>query len=137
MIIVKVPGRVPVIVLLLSVNTLTGCDPVHEVKLENKTNKSVEVVVGPLDDYLLNENTSIDTLTVAGKQYGITKLGSGQLFPIGHVTAHYDPRPDDLYFNYLEIRTAVDTAKFIGNTAIFSALHKEGDLDWRLIIRNE
>lgn len=94
--------------------------------------------MGPaFKDELFEEENHFDTLRIEGEKYGITKLGSGQFVPIGKPVAHSRPRLGDLYYSYLEIRTEEDTAKFIGETAVFSALQEKGNLDWRLIIRKE
>jgi hypothetical protein len=116
---------------------MTSCDPVHDLKLENRTNKSIEVIFSPtLDNQDLGDK-EIKKISFSGRELNSVTLDSAETIRIGNVTARYNPRPNDIDLEYFEIRMEVDTLRLIGKTAIFTTIQKVEKLDWRLIIRAE
>ena len=96
---------------------LIGCDPVHVLHLENKTDKEIFVQT-----------------VRGGKQ---DTLAPGESIRIGESVARYDPEVSDIEIEYLRVITKTDTITLIGNTAIFSMLQKVEKLNWRIIIREK
>ena len=88
-------------ILLVTITILgfASCDPVHNLKLDNQTNKPIIVIYGPLFDIALKEN-KIESFDINGVKYAKTVLDSGQVMRIGHVVARYTPRPDDVDFDF-------------------------------------
>jgi hypothetical protein len=125
------------LVTLMGLLLMTSCDPVHDLKLENRTNKSIEVIFSPtLDNQDLGDK-EIKKISFSGRELNSVTLDSAETIRIGNVTARYNPRPNDIDLDYLEIRMEVDTLRLIGKTAIFTTIQKVEKLDWRLIIRAE
>jgi len=116
---------------------LTSCDPVHSLKLENKTNNKIEVVFSPALDNQDLGNKETTRIILKGREFNSVTLDSAETIGIGTVIARYNPRPDDIDLDYLEIRMQSDTLRLIGKMAIFTTLQKVEKLDWRLIIRSE
>lgn len=116
---------------------MTSCDPVHDLRLENRTNNRIEVVFSPtLDNQDLGDK-EITKINLGGRELNSVTLDSAETIRIGNVTARYNPRPNDIDLDYLEIRMQADTLRLIGKTAIFTTIQKVEKLDWRLIIRAE
>lgn len=116
---------------------LSSCDPVHHLKLENKTNKRIEVIFYPALDTQNLGDKEVIKINFSGRESSSVILDSAETIRIGTVTARYNPRPNDIDVDYLEIRMQADTLRLIGKTAIFTTIQKVEKLDWRLIIRSE
>jgi hypothetical protein len=116
---------------------LLGCDPVHSLRLENKTNKNIDVIYSPELDRQELEGQQATEIQVNGRKVNIVTLEPTKAIRIGRVTARYDPEPTDIHLRYLEIRFEKDTLKLVGRNAIFSTLQKVDKLDWRMIIRTK
>jgi hypothetical protein len=114
---------------------LTSCDPVHHLKLENKTQKPIEVIYN--SSGLEPTNEKAEKININGHIYAREVLHCGQKMEIGTVVARYVPKPHDVSLDYLEIHIGNDTMKLIGKKAIFTAIHKVGKLDWRFVVRDE
>lgn len=115
---------------------LISCDPVHDLRLENKTDNKIDVIYSPaLDLQELNghEPTGIE---VNGQKMNLVTLAPSETIRIGHVVASYNPKPYHIHVEYLEVRLGTDTLRLIGRNSIFSTIQKVESLDWRLIIRN-
>ena len=97
--------------------TLTSCDPVHILHLENKTGNIIFVQTAR-----------------AGQQ---DTLAPGTSIKIGKCVARYNPNPSDIEPDYLRVISKSDTATLIGKTAIFSMIQKVEKLNWRIIIREK
>jgi hypothetical protein len=115
--------------------TFTGCDPVHDVKLENQTRKPIEVFYSPRSDVSYSGNNKSEILKVNGRDLNKIVLDSAETIVIGKVFARYIPQAKDIDIDYLEIQYGSDTIKLIGKHAIFSTIKKVKKLDWRLIIK--
>jgi hypothetical protein len=124
------------LLIALTIFGLTSCDPVHQLKLDNETSKSVTVIFKPLID-IAPTGSKIESFEMNGFTYAKTVLDSGQVMQIGNVVARYNPRPDDVELDFLEIHIGNDTMKLIGKKSIFSAIQKVDKLDWRLIIKDK
>jgi hypothetical protein len=116
---------------------MTSCDPVHDLILENRTNKRIEVLFSPTLDNQDLGNKDITKVYFGGRELNSATLDSAETMRIGNVTARYNPRPNDIALDYLEIRMQADTLRLIGKTAVFTTIQKVKKLDWRLIIRAE
>ena len=115
---------------------LTSCDPVHQLRLNNETSKPIVVIYRPLID-ISPIGSKIESFDVNGVAYAKVVLDSGQVMQIGNVVARYNPRPDDVKLDFLEIHIGNDTVKLIGKKSIFSEIQKVDKLDWRLIIKDK
>jgi hypothetical protein len=120
----------------LTIVGLTSCDPVHQLRLYNETNKPIVVIYRPLVD-IAPTGSKIESFDVNGVTYAKVVLDSGQVMRIGNVVARYTPRPDDVELDFLEVCIDNDTMKLIGKKSIFSAIQKVDKLDWRLIIKDK
>ncbi|SDM17744.1 hypothetical protein SAMN05421823_11118 [Catalinimonas alkaloidigena] len=117
---------------------LTGCDPSHDLRLENRTNEQIEVIYAPhTNDIEELPNRKISRINVNGRATYRLVLKSSEMIKIGFVSARYIPKPSDVHLDYLELRLTNDTLMFSGKNAIFSAIQEVENLDWRLIIRKE
>lgn len=117
--------------LLLSV----GCDPVHVIRLENKTSQNLEVVLADLPG-LDAKVPDAETVLYRNRKMLRIVVKPGEFLPLGNVVARYQPRALDIDTDFLEIRKPTgDTISLIGKGAIFSLVIKEGRLDWRLLVR--
>jgi hypothetical protein len=133
---IKLNSRIQLVTLTVLL-LMTSCDPVHDLRLENRTNKRIEVIFSPtLDNQELGDK-EITKINFDGRELSSVTLDSAETIRIGTVTARYNPRPNDIDLNYLEIRMQADTLRLIGKTAIFTTIQKVEKLDWRLIIRSE
>lgn len=116
---------------------MTSCDPVHDLRLENRTNKRIEVIFSPtLDNQDLGDK-EVTKINFSRRELNSVMLDSAETIRIGNVTARYNPRPNDIALDYLEIRMQADTLRLIGKKAIFTTIQKVEKLDWRLIVRSE
>ncbi|GIV28782.1 MAG: hypothetical protein KatS3mg027_2596 [Bacteroidia bacterium] len=124
------------LLILLIIFGITSCDPAHQIKIENKTSQPITVIFKPLMDSAPTDSNfaSFETNDVL---FGKTVLKSGQVLEIGTVAARYNPQPDDIDFDYLEIHIDKDTMKLIGKLSIFSVIQEVDKLDWRLVIKNK
>jgi hypothetical protein len=116
---------------------LTSCDPVHDLRLENKTNRKIEVIYSPTLDQQELEGHEPIKVRVNGQEMNSITLEPTETIRIGDVTARYNPKATDVKLDYLEVRFGNDTLKLIGQEAILSTIQKVEKLDWRLIIRSE
>jgi len=133
---IKMNSRIQIVTLTVLL-LMTSCDPVHDLRLENRTNKRIEVIFSPtLDNQYLGDK-EITKINFSGRELNSVTLDSAETIRIGNVTARYNPRPNDIDLDYLEIRMQADTLRLIGKTAIFTTIQKVEKLDWRLIIRAE
>ncbi len=96
---------------------LTSCDPVHSLYFENQTTGKILIQT--------KRNGYFDTLS------------TGSTFEIGHCTARYTPKIDDIDIDYMRIIADSDTLTMTGKTAIFSMLQKVESLNWRIIYRDK
>jgi hypothetical protein len=112
-----------------------SCDPTHDLKLENLTGNSIEVLysLNSRVDYFGKNKTEI--VEINGRELNKIKLDSAEILRIGNVVASYVPRTEDIYIDYLEIQSGSDTIKLTGKHAILSTIQKVKRLDWRLIIK--
>lgn len=125
---------------ILAISTLTilsGCDPVHDLKLENRTDKKIDVIYSPALDQQELEGQQATEIEVHGHTMNLVTLEPTKAIRIGQVSARYNPEPGDIRLDYLEIRFGQDTLRLVGQNAIFSTLQKVDRLDWRMIIRTE
>ena len=89
---------------LTVLSLLTSCDPVHSLKLENKTSEKIEVLFYPdLDNQELGDKETTK-INFNGRELNTVTLDSAETIRIGTVTARYNPRPDDVDLDYLEVR---------------------------------
>ena len=133
---VKLINRI-YLVTLTGLLLMTSCDPVFDLKLENRTNKRIDILFSPtLENQDLGDK-EITKINFGGRELSSVTLDSAETIRIGTVTARYNPRPNDIDLDYLEIRMQADTLRLIGKTAIFTTIQKVEKLDWRLIIRAE
>jgi len=116
-------------------SALTSCDPVHDLILENSTNKSVEVIYLPYLDSRQLGDKKAEKIEIHGQEMNKIILDSAETINIGTVTAMYTPSPHDIDLDYLEIRCGQDTIRLTGKNAILTTIQKVEKLDWRLIIK--
>jgi hypothetical protein len=123
------------ILTLILLSTLTSCDPVHTLILENKTKNKIEVIYYPtLDNRQLGNKTS-ETIEIRGQKMNKLTLDSAETIAIGTVVAMYTPSANDIDLDYLEIRYGQDTIRLTGKNAILTTIQKVEKLDWRLIVK--
>jgi hypothetical protein len=113
---------------------LISCDPTHSIQLENKTGKKIEVIYHADGEVQVSNPNDLRSIELNGINYDYILLDSTNYITIGHVIARYTPRPSDISIDRLEIWIGSDTLRFIGRNAIFSMVHEQGRLDWRLIV---
>ncbi|ANQ48596.2 hypothetical protein MY04_1219 [Flammeovirga sp. MY04] len=114
---------------------LTGCDPVHDILLENNTDETIDVIYQPhLNKIPLNGNHP-ENFNFQGEEMNKVTLQTNDAIIIGTVAARYNPSPNDIDLDYLEIRHRQDTIRLMGKDKIMTAIHKVEKLDWRLIIK--
>ncbi len=133
---IKLNSKIQVVTLTVLL-LMTSCDPVHDLRLENRTNKRIEVLFSPPIDNQDLGDKDIAKINFGGRELNSVTLDSAETIIIGSVTARYNPRANDIDLDYLEIRMQADTLRLIGKTAIFTTIQKVEKLDWRLIIRAE
>ena len=114
--------------------SMTSCDPVHTLHLDNKTGKAITVIYKPLID-IAPVGSEIETITINKIEFAKVTLASGQQMKIGQVIARYTPNQTDISLDYLETISGSDTIKLVGKKAIFNFIEKVQKLDWRLIIK--
>ncbi|MBI1306786.1 MAG: hypothetical protein GC181_09245 [Bacteroidetes bacterium] len=114
---------------------LTGCDPTHHLTLENKTDKTVQVIYLPEIDGRYLNGIETEKINIRGQEMNILTLDSGEIITIGSVSAMYTPKASDIHLQYLELRYGSDTLRLSGKNAIFSTIQKVKKLDWRLLIK--
>jgi len=120
--------------LIISV-TLTSCDPVHTLTLENKTKSKIEIIYYPnLDNGQLG-NKTLETIDFRGQKMNKVILDSAEIISIGTVVAMYTPSANDIDLDYLEIRYGQDTLRLTGKNAILTTIQKVEKLDWRIIVK--
>lgn len=90
--------RTSVILTILSLITLTSCDPVHDIRLENKTNENIEVIYFPTLDQQELEGIQATEVTVDGRKMSLVTLEPTKAIRIGQVSARYTPKPSDIHF---------------------------------------
>lgn len=113
---------------------LAGCDPVHSLLLENGTKDGDLEVLYASELYF--EDKVIEGYELNGdKSINRTKLAPGETMEIGTVHARYQPKPEDVRLDYLEIRYRNDTIVLRGRHAIFSTIQKIENLDWRFVVK--
>ena len=115
----------------------SGCDPVHSIRLENTSDRDIEILI---DTRMLRMHPNAlpagTEFTYKGRQVELITLAPGNLVPIGTVVAMYQPREIDIETGFLEIRTQNgDTISLTGKGAIFNLVKKVGRLDWRIQIK--
>lgn len=113
---------------------LMGCDPVHSLQLENGT-KDGDLEVLYASDLYFNDKVIEGYELTGDKSIKRTMLAPGETMEIGTVHARYQPRPDDVKIDYLEIRYRNDTIVLKGRRAIFSTIQKIESLDWRFVVK--
>ena len=114
---------------------LTSCDPVHDLKLENGTNKPIEVIYNPQLDSQQLHNMKVGKVEIRGQEMNRIILDSAETIRIGTVVAMYNPSAHDIDLDYLEVRYGRDTIRLTGKNAILTTIQKVEKLDWRLIIK--
>ena len=114
---------------------LMSCDPTHDLKLENQTGNSIEVLYSQSSSVNYLGKNKTETVKINGRELNKIKLDSAEILRIGTVVASYVPRTEDIYIDYLEIHSDMDTIKLTGKHAILSTIQKVKKLDWRLIIK--
>ena len=114
---------------------MAGCDPVHDLTLENRTNETIEVIYQPyLENRQLNGKEP-EKVNIHGTEMNMVTLDSSETIRIGTITAMYTPSASDIDLDYLEVRYGSDTIRLIGKNAILTTIQKVEKLDWRLIIK--
>ena len=113
----------------------TSCDPVHDLTLENGTNRTIEVIYQPYLESRMLDGKQPETVNIRGEEMKMITLDSNETIRIGTVTAMYTPTASDINLNYLEVRYGTDTIKLTGKNAILTTIQKVEKLDWRLIIK--
>lgn len=113
---------------------LISCDPTHSIRLENRTGGKIQVLYHAEGEVQVSNPRDLKSIKLNGINYDYVTLYSADFITIGRVIARYTPRPEDISIDRLEIRMESDTLKFIGRKAIFSMVHKQSKLDWRLIV---
>jgi len=114
---------------------LMSCDPTHDLKLENQTGNSIEVLYSQNSEVAYFGKNKTEIVEIHGQELNKIKLDSAETLKIGTVIASYVPRTEDIYVDYLEIHSGSDTIKLTGKHAILSTIQKVKRLDWRLIIK--
>jgi hypothetical protein len=123
------------ILTLIILVTLTSCDPVHTLTLENKTKNKIEVIYYPtLDNRQLGGKTP-EAIDLRGQEMNKITLDSAETISIGTVVAMYTPSANDIDLDYLEIRYGQDTIQLTGKSAILTTIQKVEKLNWRLIVK--
>ena len=119
---------------IISLFFLIGCDPFHNIRLENSTSEEIEVLIP--ENYFFDEETEFEEVKFKGRKLGLTKLQPNEFINIGSVVANYKPKKEDIGIDFLELRiSSRDTITFIGKTAIYSQLRKIDKLDWRIQVK--
>jgi len=120
---------------LIILVTLTSCDPVHTLTLENKTKNKIDVIYYPaLDNRQLSGKTP-EAIDLRGQEMNKITLDSAETISIGTVVAMYTPSANDIDLDYLEIRYGQDTIQLTGKSAILTTIQKVEKLNWRLIVK--
>lgn len=123
------------LLIILSSIALVGCDPVHDIKLENQSGNTIEVLYTPsLENIQINEK-QIEKGEYQGRSLDKITLDSTETIRIGTVVARYIPAERDINLEYLEVRNRQDTIRLIGKKAILSTIQKVEKLDWRILIK--
>ena len=115
--------------------SLTSCDPVFDLKLENQTNKKIEVTYYPKLDTLELEGHKQETKEEGGREMYKVILNPNQTMSIGRVYNHNTPNLADVYPDYLEVKFGNDIITLNGKNAIYTTLQKVEKLDWRIVIK--
>jgi len=115
--------------------SLTSCDPVHTLTLENKTNGKIEVIYYPTLDNGLIRNKTTEEIEIRGQKLNKLTLDSAETISIGTVVAMYTPSANDIDLDYLEIRYGHDTIQLTGKNAILTTIQKVEKLNWRIIVK--
>lgn len=132
----KRPLKLRTYIFILTLFTvLTSCDPVHDLTLENKTDKIVKVIYQPYLDSRHLKGKEPEKINIQGQELNMISLDSSETITIGTVTAMYTPSASDIDLEYLEIRYGSDTLRLTGKNAILTTIQKVEKLDWRLIIK--
>ena len=121
--------------MLLILVTLTSCDPVHNLTLENKTKSKIEIIYYPTLDVGQLGNKTPETIDFRGQKMNKLTLDSAETISIGKVVAMYTPSAKNIDLDYLEIRYGQDTIRLTGKNAILTTIQKVKKLDWRLIVK--
>jgi hypothetical protein len=112
-----------------------SCDPAHHLYLVNGTNQTIQVLnFPPLDSSDANGHV-LKTVEVNGQEMSMIFLPSTHSVTIGYVTSRYTPRSDNIFSDFIEIRTGQDTITLASKDSIFSKFKKNKELDWRLTIK--
>jgi hypothetical protein len=114
---------------------LTSCDPVHDLKIENRSSKTIDVIYYPNLDIRQILDKKIEKIEIQGKEMNKIMLDSAETINIGTVAARYNPSANDIDLDYLEVRYGQDTIRLIGKNAILTTIQKVEKLDWRIIIK--
>lgn len=120
---------------ILAVLFFTGCDPVHDLHLENRSGSIIEVIYYPSLDQYHQIEPQANQVIWREKTMNKLALYPGQLIPIGSVIASHTPHVENIELEYLEVRQNEDTIRLIGKRAIFMGIQKVKKLDWRLIVK--
>ncbi|MBN8703977.1 MAG: hypothetical protein J0M08_12995 [Bacteroidetes bacterium] len=124
------------LLLLLSfLLTLGSCDPVHSIKLENKTKDKIDLFYNHSGDIEITSPLEIKTVEIKGEKWNKLTLDSNQYIYIGQIIANYTPEPTDLTIEKLIVVFGSDTIYLRGKNAIYSTLYRADKLDWRLTIK--
>lgn len=126
---------IALIAAMTAILAFSSCDPVHDLKLENRSDSPVEVIFYPS----LGNYPTIDqqVTPIEWRELTMNKLTlhPNELIPIGTVVAMYAPQVNDIQLEYLEVRQDEDTIRLIGKSAIFMSIQKVKKLDWRMIVK--
>ena len=123
------------LVLIIFSLALLGCDPVHNLTLENQSGNAIEVLYRPSLDDILTSGKKIEKESYQGQQLDRITLDSAETLRIGTVKARYTPKANDVDLDYLEIRNGQDTIRLSGKKAILSTIQEIESLDWRLVVK--
>ena len=127
-------AAMPYALTLIILLTLTSCDPVHTLTLENKTKSKIEIIYYPTLERQL-DNKIPEAIELRGQKMNKITLDSAETMSIGTVVAMYIPSAHHIDLDYLEIRYGQDTIRLTGKNAILTTIQKVKKLDWRLIVK--
>jgi hypothetical protein len=123
------------ILTLMILVSLTSCDPVHTLTLENKTKGKIEIIYYPTLNNRQLGNKTPEAIDLSGQKMNKITLAPAETISIGTVVAMYTPSANNIDLDYLEIRYGQDTIRLTGKNAILTTIQKVEKLDWRLIVK--
>lgn len=120
---------------LTVLTTMSSCDPVHNLRIENRAEKTIEILYSPNLNEFKNATIKADSIVFNGRHLKRLFLADSETLVIGTIYMRSTPLAKNIDIDYLEIRNGPDTLRLIGKHAILATLQKVKKLDWRLIIK--